>query len=517
MMQKIFDNVEHVIIYVIQYIGLIVFGIFTLASMLITLYVPDMGASAFSWRWDIWPVYLIVILAALIGLRRLSVWVAGKKRGETILLLLVLGYIALMSLILLVFGNAAPNGDSYSVYDLGFGFSQNSYYTAFAWPGSYLNFYPQQLGLAVYYEWIFRLCESISFPVSVYHVIKLFNVGLVLITVFCQWLFVRRLENRGLASIYYLLIVPFCLPLIFYSSFTYGEVPSLAFISLSCLGIQKLVEKKKWYYVLMIGVAVALSVLLRKNSLIFVIAAVIILLLSFFREQKCIYLVTTVVVMGAALLAPHALKSHYETKAGASLSAGVSAWSYFAMGMQDSESGAGVYNGYNFDVYAQCQGDAELIEEVSKAALKERATYLFKHPLEMGSFYARKLLGQWMDGEFECRKYTAVNYGNRIQFFHEIYDGKLANAFTEICSVYQFFIYAGVLCSMAYVTVKKAFLQVKPYYYIGLLTVLGGVAFHLLWEAASRYGFVYLILMLPYAAWGLSRVKKADAKYPKIT
>lgn len=45
--------------------------------------------------------------------------------------------------------------------------------------------------------------------------------------------------------------------------------------------------------------------------------------------------------------------------------------------------------------------------------------------------------------------------------------------------------------------------------YVGLVAVLGGFLFHMVWEANSRYIFPYFLLLLPYAARGLGMARKA--------
>ena len=40
--------------------------------------------------------------------------------------------------------------------------------------------------------------------------------------------------------------------------------------------------------------------------------------------------------------------------------------------------------------------------------------------------------------------------------------------------------------------------------YLGLIGVTGGFLFHIIWEANSRYIFLYSLLLMPYCAMGLS-------------
>ena len=39
-----------------------------------------------------------------------------------------------------------------------------------------------------------------------------------------------------------------------------------------------------------------------------------------------------------------------------------------------------------------------------------------------------------------------------------------------------------------------------------LISIIGGVLFHMLWEAKSRYVLPYFILMIPMAAGGLAEL-----------
>ena len=50
---------------------------------------------------------------------------------------------------------------------------------------------------------------------------------------------------------------------------------------------------------------------------------------------------------------------------------------------------------------------------------------------------------------------------------------------------------------------SQASLQGLPLY-LGLIGVIGGFLFHIIWEANSRYIFLYSLLLMPYCARGLS-------------
>lgn len=52
-------------------------------------------------------------------------------------------------------------------------------------------------------------------------------------------------------------------------------------------------------------------------------------------------------------------------------------------------------------------------------------------------------------------------------------------------------------------------------FYMGMIAVLGGFLFHMVWEANSRYIFPYFLLLLPYAALGLEMIPALFSKSKK--
>jgi hypothetical protein len=48
------------------------------------------------------------------------------------------------------------------------------------------------------------------------------------------------------------------------------------------------------------------------------------------------------------------------------------------------------------------------------------------------------------------------------------------------------------------------------YAYTGLAAAFGGFLFHMMWEANSRYIFVYGLLMIPYAAQGTKKILRHE-------
>ena len=169
--------------------------------------------------------------------------------------------------------------------------------------------------------------------------------------------------------------------------------------------------------------------------------------------------------------------------------------------------------------------DSALANEISRQAVLERLAYFREHPGYAVDFYARKHLSQWADGTYASRQATLAAYGGRIGFFQEVYDGSLSSAYIEWGNAWQNVLYLGTLVFCVSTVHRKRkntatapqdsdtdSLYLSLYLYVGLIAVLGGFLFHILWEANSRYIFLYSLLLMPYCAAGIYTVFAEHAK-----
>jgi len=474
---------------------------------------------------------------------------AGVKfrRG---LLVFTLGLILLLGGMLIVFGRTVPAADALSVYNaaaewiLG---NKDIIHPTF----SYLSYYPQQIGLMAFLELLLRLWNLTGLSVPAWHFVKLVYVCLLCVAVLFQYRSLRYLwpDDWEPVSCCYLILVCCNLPMILYSSFVYGEIPSFAMLSVGLFLLLKLladcipahsVETTSPDDTRVVGTSHALSavtvftalgsilfltlsVMLRKNSLILIIAVLLVLFFEALRPGRsgraCIGLMAMAVCLTITSVGVLPLvQKCYEKKAGNTLSSGVTAMSYFAMGMQESSRGCGWYNGFNIDTYDAAGMNSDAANAISRAAINERIAYFREHPGYAVNFYLHKHLSQWADGTYASRQATLATYGGRSDFLKEVYEGSLASAYIEWGNAWQNVLYLGMLL-FCIATVRKRrpgngsanaaanddfrFRNICLYTYTGLIAVLGGFLFHTIWEANSRYIFVYSLLLMPYCAAGI--------------
>ena len=561
-------------------------------SFLTTCYADNMETQQVLLRPDN-PLWNLLELAGF-GLLFCGCLYLYEKIGEKFrrgLLVFTLTFVFGLGILLILFGRTVPAADALSVYNAAAEWILGN--TDIIHPTvSYLSYYPQQIGLMAFLELLLRIWNLTGLSVPAWHFIKLVYVCLLCGAIWFQYLSLQYLwpENYKKISCCYLVLVCCNLPMIMYSSFVYGEIPSFAALSVGCYLLLRLLGgsspdssyrnnvspggsspdssyrdnvsrndapsvtaydyvPRMLRQILFTGFGsilfLTLSVMLRKNSLIPVIAVLLVLLFEALRPGRNGKMRLGLLIMAVCLAVTSVgilplVQKCYEKKAGNTLSSGVTAMSYLAMGMQEASRGCGWYNGFNIDTYDTAGMDTAIANEISRLAIDERLTYFREHPGYTADFYLHKHLSQWADGTYASRQATLATYGGRSAFFKEVYEGSLSGGYIEWCNAWQNVLYLGVLVFCIDSLKKRRKSKVvghmadqtaghtagrtadqmadqlgadrhdadrhgvdQLYVYVGLIAVLGGFLFHTFWEANSRYIFSYSLLLMPYCGTGV--------------
>ena len=571
-------------------------------SFLTTCYADNMETQQVLLRPDN-PLWNLLELAGF-GLLFCGCLYLYEKIGEKFrrgLLVFTLTFVFGLGILLILFGRTVPAADALSVYNAAAEWILGN--TDIIHPTvSYLSYYPQQIGLMAFLELLLRIWNLTGLSVPAWHFIKLVYVCLLCGAIWFQYLSLQYLwpENYKKISCCYLVLVCCNLPMIMYSSFVYGEIPSFAALSVGCYLLLRLLGSvspggsyrdnispggsspdssyrdnvsrndapsvtaydyvpRMLRQILFTGFGsilfLTLSVMLRKNSLIPIIAVLLVLLFEALRPGRNGKMRLGLLIMAVCLAVTSVgilplVQKCYEKKAGNTLSSGVTAMSYLAMGMQEASRGCGWYNGFNIDTYDTAGMDTAIANEISRLAIDERLTYFREHPGYTADFYLHKHLSQWADGTYASRQATLATYGGRSAFFKEVYEGSLSGGYIEWCNAWQNVLYLGVLvfcidslkkrrkskvvghmadqtagytagCTADHMADQLDADQLgadqhgadrhgadrhgadRLYIYVGLIAVLGGFLFHTFWEANSRYIFSYSLLLMPYCGAGV--------------
>ena len=448
-------------------------------SFLTTCYADNMETQQVLLRPDN-PLWNLLELAGF-GLLFCGCLYLYEKIGEKFrrgLLVFTLTFVFGLGILLILFGRTVPAADALSVYNAAAEWILGN--TDIIHPTvSYLSYYPQQIGLMAFLELLLRIWNLTGLSAPAWHFIKLVYVCLLCGAIWFQYLSLQYLwpENYKKISCCYLVLVCCNLPMIMYSSFVYGEIPSFAALSVGCYLLLRLlgsvspggsyrdnvspgssyrdnISPGGSYRIIFTGFGsilfLTLSVMLRKNSLIPVIAVLLVLLFEALRPGRNGKMRLGLLIMAVCLAVTSVgilplVQKCYEKKAGNTLSSGVTAMSYLAMGMQEASRGCGWYNGFNIDTYDTAGMDTAIANEISRLAIDERLTYFREHPGYTADFYLHKHLSQWADGTYASRQATLATYGGRSAFFKEVYEGSLSGGYIEWCNAWQNVLYLGVL------------------------------------------------------------------------
>lgn len=492
----------------IRILSLVFVGLLFVSGFLFTCYARDMTSQQVLTRVDN-PLWNILGAAVFMAPCLLCCRLARPKpvMSRRILLALVFGWIILLGGLLILFGRSAPAADAWSVYSAAQSLAAGD--ASVIHPtDSYLSYYPQQVGLMAFWELLIRIWNLFGVDLEAYHFIKCLYVVLTCFIVYYQYAAVHLLWEDDGADCLYLILAGANLPLVMYSSFVYGEIPSFAALSAGVYYLLKLLKadpqgvKRR----LLLGgascVLLIAAVFLRKNSLVILIAVLLSVLLESAKTGRKGLLVFAALCAAGSLAVLPATRKIYELRAGNTLRSGVPAMSYFAMGMQESSRGNGWYNGYNFNTYQETGMDAQATADLSRRFMEERCGYFLQHPDYAADFYFRKFLSQWTDGTYASRQATLATLGERHPAVKSLYAGNVSEFYIGYCNLYQNLLY---LCCVIYALAALLYRKDRSFYpWIGLIGAFGGFLFHMIWEANARYIFLYGLLLVPYAARGMS-------------
>ena len=486
-------------------IGTLILGVCAFGAFTKTTYADNMAAQMMLEKADNLLLSGLLTGVALTAIVLIVLFLSSEKNINKAFIVGIVWYIV-AGAIMIFFGRSVPGADALTVYKMGEMFANND--LSFINPTeSYLSYYPQQIGLTTFLGMIIKVLKILPYSFAYYHAIKILYVLLNCATYVFGCLIIRELQNNNKITMTYIVLSIINLPFIMYSSFVYGEIPSIALLLGAIYFFIKYIKEKGIapLNMLLSLLMFVLAVWIRKNSLIFIIAVLIVCLLVFLEHKRADVLLFAIICAVCCFsIIPLTLKM-YEKKTGSTVNDGVTATSYFAMAMQEGGRGPGWYNGFNYDTYTNSGMDASAANEVSKAAIRERTDYFKNNPTECYKFYKGKILTQWADPTYASCQATYAEYGGRSKFFVSVYEGKLYNVYIEICNIYQNLIYAGALIwAIAFLVSalrgKERNIQIDA---LLLIVVTGGFLFHIIWEANSRYIFPYAQMLVIYAAIGI--------------
>ena len=286
-------------------------------------------------------------------------------------------------------------------------------------------------------------------------------------------------------------------PILLYSTFVYPMIPSFYFSLLSFRELSSYLEDGEKRELIKGVLAMVMAIFLKPNALVFLIALVLISAIGGYGKRSFAAAVLLVLFSMSALLLPrHITENIFHVK----MPEGISPWSYLAMGMQEGERAPGWYNGYINENYTNSEYNGIKQKENAIVQIRKRIGEFKTSPQRAVRFYLRKIASEWNNPTFEAfwihevrpKNITLATWVKRLTRVTG------AQLLAVPLNYLQFFILVGALLFGILVLPSAG-----PILLLFPLTFVGGMLFHLIWEAKCQYTIIYFTLLLPCSILGI--------------
>ena len=364
--------------------------------------------------------------------------------------------------------------------------------------GGYHSMHPHQLGLTALCELLFKVVGAYN-----YRAFEMMNLIFALGSVYLGYRILSEMTRSTAAIVGYNILMFGCLPLILYTPWVYGDVPSIFFALLAeWMLLRYLAEKKKRHLAILVS-ALVFAMLVRKNSMILLVAVGLTVLLHalLHRDRRILLAFLLAVVLSYGSY--ESVYKIYEIRSGYEQSGGIPIIAWVTMGMMENYGAYGWYNNYPKEIfYGEAEGDRAAVAAIAKRDLMERLRTFRNDWKYAFTFFKGKVLSQWNEPLYQALYFNAESPeaeggpapGSLAAKLYDEYYLKVLS----LCDRWQFIMYVGMLCYFL-LAVKKD----SPILQHTLaVTIIGGFFFSIIYEAKARYIFPYYVMMFPFASHG---------------
>lgn len=457
------------------------------------------------YRWTYFPITLVLAGIAVILLIVVMRREAFPREAVRKLAMIWAGIVCLLSILLF---RAVAKCDSEFLSKAAIQLMQGNYF-AFQ-TGEYLYMYPFQLGYTAFMELIYRL-----FGIENYIVFQLINmcciIGMIGTLENITW---ELFESEAVCKIeMYLSMGLF--PLFLLSTFIYGDIVGWCFGMHAVFHVICYLKRENRWDMIKASIWLTFGVLMKSNMNILVVAAVIMLLLYAIMKKKRCFLLWTLEIVVVSQLATLVVNETYSVRMGKNIPEGIPKIAWVAMGVQEAYedgSAAGWYNGYNWTVYAENAYDSEKTGRACKENLKQSIGRFWESPGTAMRFFYDKFSSQWNEPTFMAlltNEWYSRNEEPQSAIAIFFLYGRGKDILYEFMKAYHFLIF--LLVTVGVIAIIRKWKPEQAYF---ILNIFGGMLFHMIWEAKTRYVLGYFVLMVPVAAYGFWKlIRIAQNRY----
>ena len=364
---------------------------------------------------------------------------------------------------------------------------------------AYFSAYPYQLAVCLFEEAVIRLLPfvDVNLFMQVLNVVcSTCTMGL--LCALAQMMF----ESRSARIATQVMAMAF-VPMLLYNTYVYGTVPMVFLCSFGFFCFAKYVKDGDKRFLIVCTLALGAGYAAKQNALIPILALAICSFLHLLNTKDARPLLAMALALALGVGLSEFAVWQYEARSGMQLGADVSFLARLVMGLQESETCAGWFNGYTAP-FISLDMTAEAQKEIASADLKFRLAEFAADPGMALAFFKDKYLSQWLEPGystlwwgFRCSWTGRFNGLARILYRE---GGTVRIAAEALMNLYQqaLYILAVVGAAAGAKRCRNVAVLMIP------VTVIGGFLYHMLFEAKSQYIFVYAVYLLPFAGYGLA-------------
>lgn len=481
---------------IIYFLGIVFLSSIIILNLKYTAFLDNSEHIIFynnSWLFNLGIVLVVIVINYIVSIINKKLNKKERSIQKKIVIIALLIYL-LVNILWVIFVNPKVVGDSVHVCNLAQIFYKNDY-SEMLFNSTYIDVtlyeymqaYIHQIPLAFIFSIIFRL---IHFDImEVLRIINIISNIAIVIGLYKIQLKLSSKYNTNTTLLFILILTFFTLPLL--NTFIYGDIPSLALCIFAIYFIMCFTESHKMKYFIYTIFCTMLAYMMRMNSLIFIIGIIIYMLLNLFSEWnqnnlknnlKSISLIF--IFMITSIVPAVIIINYYSNKYNLDNTKNYPTISYILMAMEESPRGNGWYNE---EIAKEALLNPDKARDEYPKHIYNRISYFLENPSYTFEFYAKKVASMWTENT-----YSAIQ--NNIRS-----DSDYIKKLVKPIEFYQKALLV-LICSSSLIVLiqnrKKLSLEI-----ILLLTAfVGGFAFHILWEAKSRYIIPYIIILIPIAS-----------------
>lgn len=427
-----------------------------------------------------------------------------NKKIIHILAVVATVFVGIIGVIWVTISTCTPYHDQLQVVEDAMAFLKGDYSDL----KGYLEIYPHQLGLVFFYEMLFAVWPA-------YRAVYYFHVIWLMIIVYFTYAVSEELFADNNCSLCSIAAAAAFVPMYFYVNYAYGDLSCAACGVLGIWLLTKFCKSRQIRYAVFLILTMTVGSLARKNIYVVIIAMVIVLMIYGMKQKNYYSFLVAALLVVFPLGMLNGIKMYYEMQADAKMVAGQPAILHIAMGMQESWEGPGYYNAYNLKTYVDADKDAVAASKIAKEYISDRFREMRQDLSYTRNFYQVKIWQQWNDPSFSGELSTNRFESTPRNFVLDIYFGALQEFLRAFRNRYLFVLYIGAFLG----TIRLLFTPKDKdniWKHTICIILIGGFLFSLIWENKSRYVMPYIVMLLPYGAYGLSQLQSGGMKLMKL-